>query len=127
MGKKTLEEKYLKYNPEEDPNGAQGIELADQIIEKYGSIENIPKIVNKGDEEVKSLEKKNELEKMILFIKRTNEFGVNPDNMFTERDTKEKLIREYKGNKKYLSDFSDHRIGSIFNGLYYSILKKSKK
>ena len=127
MVKDDLIERYHKYTSEEDPNDEQGIKLVDQIIERWGSIENALKQMNKGDKEAKSLKKENNLEKGLTFVKRANGMSVNVDNLFVERNTKEKLIREYKGDKKYLSGFSDYRIGTIFSNLYYSALKKSKK
>jgi len=65
MEKKTLEENYLEYKPEEDPNGSQGMELADQVIGKYGSIENMLKVIKKD-------KKANSLEKALEILSQTN-------------------------------------------------------
>ena len=53
--------------------------------------------------------------------------SINPDVLFSDRETKEQLIREYKGDKKYLSGFSDYKLGAAFKSVYYSALKKTKK
>lgn len=128
MAKKTLEEKYLRYNPEEDPSGAQGMELADQIIDKYGSIENFPKLIIKENKENKfsDKEKGGDLEKKVLFVKRVDEMQLNPERVFDNRSEKEKLIKEYKGDKSYFSNFSDYQIGMFFKNLYNSAKVKSK-
>lgn len=127
MVKDSLIEEYNKYNPEEDFNGAQGIELANQLIERYGSIENVPKLIDKKNKEDKLIKKENDLEKMLIFIKRVNGMDINPDTFFVDRDTKEKLIREYKGNKDYFSNLSNYQLGITFKRLYNSALKKTKK
>lgn len=46
MKKDSLIEEYKNYNPEKDPSGAYGISLANQIEQKYGSVENIPNFVS---------------------------------------------------------------------------------
>jgi hypothetical protein len=133
MVKNDLISKYLQYRPDMDFNGEQGMELANQLIERYGSIENAMKVINKegkkGKEDriVKLAKKENDLEKALIFIKRANGMSVNPDNLYSEREAKEQLIREYKGEKKYLYGFSDYKLGVAFKSVYYSALKKTKK
>lgn len=132
MTKKTLEHECKKYNPDVDLEGSGekdlGHSLAERMIQKYGDIEKIPKIISKDKEDKKaeSPKKENNLEKGLIFIQRADGLGINPDNLFANRDAKETLIREYKGDKEYLPNFSDYRIGTIFKNLYYA-LKKSKK
>ena len=128
MVKDDLLERYRKYNPSLDYNGEIGMELANQFITRYGSIENIPKLIEKDKEgkEDRLPKKENQLEKGLIFIERADGMGINPDNLFADRYSKEKLIREYKGDNKYYSSFSDHRICVTFKNLY-SNLKKLKK
>jgi hypothetical protein len=128
MVKDDLLERYRKYNPSLDYNGEIGMELANQLIARYGSIENIPKLIEKGKEvkEDRFPKKENQLEKGLIFVERADGMGINSDNLFADRYVKEKLIREYKGDKKYYSSFSDHRICVTFKNLY-SNLKKLKK
>jgi hypothetical protein len=133
MVKNDLISKYLQYRPDMDFNGEQGMELANQLIERYGSIENAMKVINKDrkvnkeDMAAKLAKKENDLEKALIFVKRANGMSVNPDNLYSDREAKEKLIREYKGDKKYLSGFSDFKLGAAFKSVYYSALKKTKK
>lgn len=133
MAKDDLISKYRKYSPDMDFNGEQGIGLANQLIERYGSIENAMKVINKDskgskeDKVVKLAKKENDLEKALIFVKRANGMSINPDNLFSDRNVKEMLIREYKGDKKYLTNFSDYQLGAAFKSVYYSVLKKTKK
>jgi hypothetical protein len=129
--KGRLEDEYLKYDPDMDLVGSGekelGHSLAERMLQKYGSIENIPKLVTKKDEEVKLAKKENDLEKTLTFLSRVRGMGVNPDALFNDRNAKETLIREYKGDRKYLSGFSDYKLGAAFKSVYYSALKKTKK
>jgi hypothetical protein len=133
MVKNDLISKYRKYSPDVDFNGEQGMELANQLIERYGSIENVMDAINKEskgnkeDKAAKLSKKENELEKALIFVKRSDGMSVNPDNLYSDREAKEQLIREYKGDKKYLSGFSDYKLGAAFKSVYYSALKKTKK
>lgn len=129
--KGRLEDEYSKYDPDMDLVGSGekelGHSLAERMIQKYGNIENMPKLVTKKDEEAKLAKKENDLEKALIFVKRANGMSVNPDNFYSDRLAKEQLIREYKGDKKYLTNFSDYQLGAAFKSVYYSALKKTKK
>jgi len=65
MGEDSLLKEYLHYNPENDPNGAYGISLTDWAIERYGSIENAPKLIKINKE-------KNSLEKTLEILNKTH-------------------------------------------------------
>ncbi len=52
----------IRYNQDKDPSGAIGLSLADNVILKYDSIENAPKLINK---------KTSPLEKTIEILKTT--------------------------------------------------------
>lgn len=131
MVKRKLEEEYLKYNPDIDLEGSGekdlGHNLAESMIQKYGSVENVPKLIEKKGKEGKLFKKENELEKRAIFVNRANGMSLNPDAVFADRDAKEMLIRDLKGDKPYFSSFSDYRIGMIFKSNYHSALKKLKK
>ena len=138
---------YWNYNPENDPSGAYGISLTDRVIQRYGSIENVPKLIDKKDERIKNVNvikrgKDGELEKKLEFIRRVDEMGINPDSIFLNRDVKKGLIRQYKGytklnregqnhrkneNGEYLSHCSDAKIGLVFRDIYRSFSKEVKK
>lgn len=136
-----LLEEYFNYNSEKDPSGAYGHSLADRVLERYGSFQNIPKII-KTDESREFSEKDSELEKKTEFIRIVDGMQINPNCIFSQRDIKESLIRKYKGNTRisrkeqkhkekekrdFLSDCSDAKIGLIFKDIYYSFLKNLKK
>jgi hypothetical protein len=129
--KGRLEDEYLKYNPDMDLEGSGekdfGHNIAENMIQTYGSIEKIPKLISEKNKEGKALKKENELEKITIFVNRANGMSLNPDAVFTNRDAKEMLMRELKGDKSYFSSFSDHRMGTLFRSTYYSALKKLKK
>lgn len=130
---KHTEEACGKYDSERDISGRAG-----------GSYGHYLADVLMFDKEVELLEKESELEKKLEFVKRVDSLGINPDDLFSHRMEKEKLIQEYKGYTRLnvsgqkqnengksrgesISDCSDHKIGLVFKSIYYSVLKKLKK
>jgi hypothetical protein len=128
---KYLEKACKEYDAERDISGLAGGNYGHYLAD-----------ILMFDKETQFLEKGNELEEKLEFIKKVKEMGVNPDDVLSQRDIKEKLIKDYKGytrlsvsGQKYkenekgeaLLDCSDHKIGLAFKNLYYSALKKSKK
>jgi len=128
--RKSIEYACNQYDSERDISGRAGGNyghyLADQII---------------FEKEIETLGKENELEGIIGFIKLADGMEINPDDLFSNRDVKERLIRKYIGytslnfsGQKYkkkekgipLSECSDHKIGLVFKKLYCSISKKMK-
>lgn len=141
MVKDSLLEEYFNYNPEKDPSGAYGHSLADRVLERYGSLQNIPKRIKTGENKEVS-EKESELEKKAEFIRIVDGMQINPESIFSHRDIKENLIRKYKGYTRlsrkeqkykekekgdYLSDCSDAKIGLVFKDIYHSFLRDLKK
>ena len=141
MVKDSLLEEYFNYNSENDPSGAYGHSLADRVLERYGSLQNIPKKI-KTDESREFSEKDSELEKKIEFIRIVDGMQIDPNCLFSHRDIKENLIRKYKGYTRlsrkeqkhkekekgdFLSDCSDAKIGLVFKDIYYSFLRDLKK
>jgi hypothetical protein len=133
----NLEKACEDYDSERDisglAGGAYGHYLADRLM--YEKSQNYL-------EEKAELEDKSELESKLNFIKTVKNMNINPDDLFSGRDAKEKLIREYKGyirlnrlgqkrkenqKGKLLSQCSDEKIGSVFKNIYYSTLKELKK
>lgn len=121
MNKETLEKLCNEYNSEMDHNGSYGHYLADQI--------------NKQEKD-KELEKRIEFEHYMNFVNAVEKSGINIDDKFAERYEKEKLIRKYtnytkfngSGNRKVLlKNCSDYKIGSAFNKIYSSALRKIKR
>jgi len=118
MNKKALEIACKEYNSDTDHNGNYGHFLADAILRQ------------KENEE---LEKRAELEINLEFLKKSERLNI--DNVYSDREVKQELIRKYfnytklngSGKKELLKDCSDHKIGSAFRSIYYSALKKMKK
>jgi len=127
---KHLKKACEDYDPERDisgiAGGAYGHYLADNLM---------------NEQEIELREKENELEEKLKFIKEVESMNLDPDNVFSERDIKEKLIREFKGyirlnkagqkrkdNQKgeLIFQCSDEKIGSVFKDIYYSALNKLK-
>jgi hypothetical protein len=128
---KHLKKTYEEYDFERDisgiAGGAYGHYLADNLM---------------AEQEIESHEKENELEEKLQFIKTVESMHINPDNVFSGRDIKERLIRESRGylrlnrsgqkrkeNQKgeLLSQCSDQKIGLVFKSIYYSTLKEIEK
>jgi hypothetical protein len=120
MVKDSLLEEYHNYlkNPERIPSDAYAQSLTTRILRKYGSFDNIPKSKEKGAD-------KGELEKMVLFVKLSNDMNLNPDKPFDNRYEKSIRIREFKGYST--GNLSDFQLGSLFKKLYYSAKKKLDK
>jgi hypothetical protein len=127
--------KYIKklckgYDAERDVSGraggSYGHNLADMIIEQ---------------KEIEKYEKSIELEKMAVFLKRSNDIGLNHERIFDNREDKEKLIKDYGySNLSYqgqfynkdgpgisLTECNDAKIGWAFKNLYESFKKQLGK
>lgn len=130
MTKQTLKEIVKQYDAEKDiagrAGGNYGHYLADRILEQR---------------EIESHFEEIEYENDIKFINEIKRLNISPDNIFIERDIKEKLIRDYKGYKRlntfgqkyknkekgdFLSQCSDSKICKSFKNIYYSTIKKIK-
>jgi hypothetical protein len=49
--RKSILEKYVNYNPEEDPNGSQGQAIADSVMSVFGSYESFNKYKKQQEKE----------------------------------------------------------------------------
>ena len=125
--RKYVKEMCEKYDPEKDisgiAGGSYGHNLADMIM---------------FEKELESFEKESELEKKFNFVASADSMELNPDNLFQNREDKEKLIRDYgyfnlsyKGQKYKkdeigipLSECSDSKICLAFKNLYNSFKKQ---
>jgi len=139
--------KYFSYNPNADPNGSYGKMLADAVIERYGSIENVPSLLKKRNVEgmsLQELKEKGMLEKKLTFLARIDGMQLNPEALFQNRAEKEDLLRKYKRYNKcskmannsnedlmhegdFYSRCSDCKIGLIFRDFYRSCKTSKKK
>lgn len=143
----SLLRKYLNYDPNKDPNGSYGMTLTDAVIERYGSIENVPSLLKKGNVEgmsLQELKEKSMLEKRLIFLARVDGMQLNPNAPFKNRAEKEDLLRKYKRYSKcnkrannvdgdlmcegdFYSRCSDGKIGIIFRDFYNSCKALKKK
>ena len=88
-------------------------------------------------EQAEKMYEDEETEKTLLkfFIVESNRMEVNPDNVFSNRNTKERLLIDHMGyNRLKVEDgyisierCKDARIGNVFKRTYYSALEKLKK
>lgn len=71
------EERYKGYNSEEDLNGAIGPSIANQMEMRYGSIENVPKLISRPEVNEEGKRK----EKIIEIINSTPKIRLNSPNL----------------------------------------------
>ena len=120
-----IKKQVNKYRPDMELSGSgntdYGHNLADKVLEQ-----------EKKDVLVKRAELENEIE----FIKIIKTSRVNVDNIFDDREIKEKLLIEYQrytklnsfGKYKEILEYcSDAKIGLAFKNNYHSALNKIKK
>jgi hypothetical protein len=139
MAKDGLLEEYYKYreDPDSVPSDAYGQSLVTRVIAKYGSIENVPKLISKKDKNEEDNRKRVSLENKLKFIETSDEMQLNPDRIFDNRQDKEKLIRKYgypklnavyrEGRGDFLSKYSDTKLGEFFKNIYHSVKKQLGK
>jgi hypothetical protein len=110
MAKKP-KNKYKEYDSERDISGRTGGDyghyLADMLL---------------FEQEIEAGQMQSELEKIIMFIRKSDNMGLNPDKKFENRYEKQILLTEYG---YFISEKdSDFKVGSMFNNFYASAKKK---
>ena len=121
-------EKDDEYDLERD-NLDYGHAQADYLLRKYGPSGKPPSINPKKSKEEKEIEKKNNLEKMTLFVSRADALHLDPNKLFDSfegRQEKINLIRNYKGVFDATSYYSP-RLEKLFQSYYNSFKKKIAK
>ena len=121
----NIKKQVNKYHSDMELSGSgdadYGHNLADKVLEQ---------------KKKERLEKRSELENEIEFIKVIKTSRINVDNIFDDREIKEKLLREYQrytklnsfGKYKEILEYcSDAKIGLAFKNNYHSALNKIKK
>src|SRR3989338_5951173 len=118
-----IKKQVNKYHPDMELSGSgdtdYGHKLADKFLEQ---------------KKKEGLEKRAELEYLTEFLKKSNKLNV--EDVYSNRETKQELIRKYFNytklngdgkEKKILSYCSYARIGLAFKSIYYSALNKIEK
>ena len=131
MKKGTLENAYLKYDPDTELVGTGNVDYGHNLADRIQQIK-----------QENELEKAVEAERAWEFVDTTNKRGINPDNVFENSWEKAQIMRKIKGYKslktkgqKYgqgekgipFSKASESQIGKAFKSNYYSELKKINK
>lgn len=122
MANKDLERACEEYYPDMELNGSGNLDyghvLAEAILKQ---------------KKFEYSEKRAELDSEINFVEKVKRLKINIDDVFSNRDIKQELIREYKGYSRLnakgkekidLRDCSDSKIGYAFQNIYYSALNK---
>jgi len=125
MINKDLEKQCGLYHPDIELEGSGNVDYGHNLASAI--------LIQKEQED---LEKRSRLEGDIQFIEKVKKFNINVEDIFSQRNLKEQLIREYKGysrlngsgkSKINLEDCKDSRLGTSFQNIYYSALNKLRK
>lgn len=121
MNSKELQRRCNEYKPD--------IELIGDSSVDYGH--NLADLLLQAKEE-----RMIDLETDFEFIKKADNWNLNPEKIFENTEDKSKLLKEIKGYKKLKANNSEGRgainystkakIGKVFQNVYYSSLKNMK-